>query len=179
MQTDNRSWIIMTLKAKNISTIFETISRCNQSYRSWFIDWGNADIKPVGVGECAGVVIDLELYYWRKEKWLCTRSVWRIKVGCLISYAGFVNGAKALLLAENQKTNHQGNHRFIWYRFRRNKHNSIRIFFIYNLYTKSIKMNPSMNLLKSTFKMLLYFDAIEAYRNKDSRCLKETTHQNN
>jgi sulfite reductase (ferredoxin) len=24
------------------------------------------------------------------------------------SYAGFVNGAKALLLAENQKTNHQG-----------------------------------------------------------------------
>jgi hypothetical protein len=60
MQTDNRSWIIMTLKAKNISTIFETFSRF-QSYRSWFVDWGNADnyVKAVGVGECAGVVIDL------------------------------------------------------------------------------------------------------------------------
>jgi sulfite reductase (ferredoxin) len=28
-----------------------------------FVDWEMQIIMPVGVGECAGVVIDLELYY--------------------------------------------------------------------------------------------------------------------
>ncbi|MFV8352335.1 nitrite reductase [Flavobacterium sp. XS2P14] len=79
-----------------------------------FVDWGNADnyVKAVGVGECAGVVIDLvaTLLLEAKDKLTYAQEAYEeLKWSDAIyhSYAGFVNGAKALLLAENQKTNHQ------------------------------------------------------------------------
>ncbi|MGM8361453.1 nitrite reductase [Flavobacterium sp. ARAG 55.4] len=77
-----------------------------------FVDWGNADnyVKAVGVGECAGVVIDLvaTLLFEAKEKIDSANAVlsenkWSDAI--YLAYAGFVNGAKALLLAEKQKTN--------------------------------------------------------------------------
>ncbi|QSW91556.1 HEPN domain-containing protein [Flavobacterium endoglycinae] len=78
-----------------------------------FVDWGNADnyVKAVGVGECAGVVIDLvaTLLFEAKEKLLLAQESFDEKKwsdAIYHAYAGFVNGAKALLLAENQKTNH-------------------------------------------------------------------------
>ena len=78
-----------------------------------FVDWGNADnyAKAVGVGECAGVVIDLvaTLLYEAKDKLTFAQEAFEDKKwsdAIYLAYAGFVNGAKALLLAENQKTNH-------------------------------------------------------------------------
>ncbi|WP_369753051.1 nitrite reductase [Flavobacterium sp. WC2409] len=78
-----------------------------------FIDWGNADnyVKAVGVGECAGVVIDLvaTLILEAKDKLTFAQEAFEGKKwadAIYLAYAGFVNGAKALLLAENQKTNH-------------------------------------------------------------------------
>ena len=78
-----------------------------------FVDWGNADnyVKAVGVGECAGVVIDLvaTLLYEAKDKLSFAQEAFEDKKwsdAIYLAYAGFVNGAKALLLAENQKTNH-------------------------------------------------------------------------
>ncbi|WP_339657929.1 nitrite reductase [Flavobacterium frigidarium] len=78
-----------------------------------FIDWGNADnyVKAVGVGECAGVVIDLvaTLLLEVKDKLTFAQEAFEDKNwadAIYLAYAGFVNGAKALLLAENQKTNH-------------------------------------------------------------------------
>ncbi len=78
-----------------------------------FVDWGNADnyVKAVGVGECAGVVIDLvaTLLFEAKEKLILAQESFDGKKwsdAIYHAYAGFVNGAKALLLAENQKTNH-------------------------------------------------------------------------
>ncbi|UWY29726.1 HEPN domain-containing protein [Flavobacterium sp. TR2] len=78
-----------------------------------FVDWGNADnyVKAVGVGECAGVVIDLvaTLLFEAKEKLILAQESFDEKKwsdAIYHVYAGFVNGAKALLLAENQKTNH-------------------------------------------------------------------------
>jgi sulfite reductase (ferredoxin) len=82
--------------------------RYNNLTEADFVDWGNADnyVKAVGVGECAGVVIDLvalllearQITYaqeaYEESKW--SDAIYH-------SYAGFVNGAKALLLAENQK----------------------------------------------------------------------------
>ncbi|MGA9639665.1 nitrite reductase [Flavobacterium sp.] len=77
-----------------------------------FVDWGNADnyVKAVGVGECAGVVIDLvaTLLYEAKDKLTnaeesFAEGKWSDSI--YQAYAGFVNGAKALLLAEKQKTN--------------------------------------------------------------------------
>ena len=79
-----------------------------------FIDWGNADnyVKAVGVGECAGVVIDLvaTLILEAKDKLTFAQEAFddaKWADAIYLAYAGFVNGAKALLLAENQKTNHQ------------------------------------------------------------------------
>ncbi|MEL1240809.1 nitrite reductase [Flavobacterium flavipallidum] len=77
-----------------------------------FVDWGNADnyVKAVGVGECAGVVIDLvaTLLFEAKEKIdsaneAVNEQKWSDAI--YLAYAGFVNGAKALLLAEKEKTN--------------------------------------------------------------------------
>ena len=78
-----------------------------------FVDWGNADnyVKAVGVGECAGVVIDLvaTLLVEAKDKLTFSEEAlvdqkWSDSI--YLTYAGFVNAAKALLLAEKQKTNH-------------------------------------------------------------------------
>ncbi|MBS7252832.1 HEPN domain-containing protein [Flavobacterium branchiicola] len=78
-----------------------------------FVDWGNADnyVKAVGVGECAGVVIDLvaTLLLEAKDKLTFAQESFdegKVADAIYHAYAGFVNGAKALLLAENQKTNH-------------------------------------------------------------------------
>ena len=78
-----------------------------------FIDWGNADnyVKAVGVGECAGVVIDLvaTLLFEAKEKLVFAQEAFDEKKwsdAIYLAYAAYINGAKALLLAENQKTNH-------------------------------------------------------------------------
>ena len=78
-----------------------------------FVDWGNADnyVKAVGVGECAGVVIDLvaTLLYEAKDKLTFAQEAFegqKWSDAIYLAYAGLVNGAKALLLAEDQKTNH-------------------------------------------------------------------------
>jgi sulfite reductase (ferredoxin) len=77
-----------------------------------FVDWGNADnyVKAIGVGECAGVVIDLvaTLLFEAKDKITFANEAFEDKKwsdAIYLAYAGFVNGAKALLLAESQKTN--------------------------------------------------------------------------
>ena len=78
-----------------------------------FVDWGNADnyVKAVGVGECAGVVIDLvaTLIFEAKDKMTFAQEAFEDQKwadAIYLAYAGFVNGAKALLLSEDQKTNH-------------------------------------------------------------------------
>ncbi len=78
-----------------------------------FVDWGNADnyVKAVGIGECAGVVIDLvaTLIFEAKDKMTFAQEAFEDQKwadAIYLAYAGFVNGAKALLLAEDQKTNH-------------------------------------------------------------------------
>lgn len=79
-----------------------------------FIDWGNSDpyIQAVGVGECAGVVIDLvqTLLLEAKEKLDLAQESFQEKSyadAIYHTYTAFVNGAKALLLSENKETNTQ------------------------------------------------------------------------
>ncbi|TYP75901.1 HEPN domain-containing protein [Aquimarina intermedia] len=77
-----------------------------------FIDWGNEDkyVKEIGIGECAGVVIDLieTLFLESEEK---VENAEKSLVDTIYSdaiyhaYSALVNSAKALLLAENKKTN--------------------------------------------------------------------------
>jgi sulfite reductase (ferredoxin) len=140
-----------------------------------FIDWGNADnyVKAVGVGECAGVVIDLvaTLLFEAKEKLTFAQEAFedaKWSDAIYLAYAGFVNGAKALLLAENQKTNHQAG--------------IIDLFDTVFVATNTIQLQSSLRELvyqinqnepsaefakKYIQDAIVFFDAIEAYRNKD------------
>jgi sulfite reductase (ferredoxin) len=77
-----------------------------------FIDWGTEVkyVKAIGVGECAGVVIDLiqTLIFESEEKignaqLAIDERKWSDSI--YHSYASIVNAAKALLLSENKKTN--------------------------------------------------------------------------
>jgi len=77
-----------------------------------FIDWGTDEkyVKEIGVGECAGVVIDLvaTLFLESEEKIENGRESLNNGVysGAIYhAYSSMVNTAKALLTAENKKTN--------------------------------------------------------------------------
>lgn len=79
-----------------------------------FIDWGHNEnyIKAIGVGECAGVVIDLvsTLLFESEEKLENARlnledQKWSDSI--YHSYAAIINTAKAVLIGENIKTNTQ------------------------------------------------------------------------
>ncbi|MDO5972307.1 HEPN domain-containing protein [Flavivirga aquimarina] len=80
--------------------------------QSDFIDWGEEEkyVKEIGIGECAGVVIDLiaTLFLESEEKIENARKSFNDKVyssAIYHAYSSLVNSAKALLLAENKKTN--------------------------------------------------------------------------
>ena len=140
-----------------------------------FVDWGNADnyVKAVGVGECAGVVIDLvaTLLLEAKDKLTyANESFAENKYADAIyhAYAGFVNGAKALLLSENQKTNHHAG--------------IINLFDTVFIETNKIDLNtsfadlvyqinqnqPSKEFAKKYIEQaILFFNVIEEYRVKD------------
>ncbi len=77
-----------------------------------FIDWGEEEkyVKEIGVGECAGVVIDLiaTLFFESEEKINNAKESFENGVysgAIYLAYQSLVNSAKALLLAENKKTN--------------------------------------------------------------------------
>jgi sulfite reductase (ferredoxin) len=77
-----------------------------------FIDWGNEEKykKEIGIGECAGVIVDLvaTLFFESQEKIenaeeAINEGKWAASI--YYSYQSIVNSAKALLTAEKVKTN--------------------------------------------------------------------------
>ncbi|EDP72570.1 sulfite reductase (NADPH) [Flavobacteriales bacterium ALC-1] len=79
-----------------------------------FIDWGKDEqyIKAIGIGECAGVIVDLiaTLFLESEEKIEEAKEAFTNKVysGAIYeAYRSMVNSAKAILLSENIKTNTQ------------------------------------------------------------------------
>ncbi|WP_035668361.1 HEPN domain-containing protein [Flavobacterium sp. 83] len=140
-----------------------------------FVDWGNADnyVKAVGVGECAGVVIDLvaTLIFEAKDKMIFAQEAFeeaKWSDAIYLAYAGFVNGAKAILLAENQKTNHHAgiidlfDTVFI-------ESNKIELDSTFKELVYQIKANePSEEFAKKYIQEgVAFFDKIEKYRAKD------------
>ncbi|MBJ2174799.1 HEPN domain-containing protein [Aureibaculum sp. A20] len=80
--------------------------------QSDFIDWGEEEkyLKEIGIGECAGVVIDLiaTLFLESEEKIENAEEAFGNQVyssAIYHAYSSLVNSAKAMLLAENKKTN--------------------------------------------------------------------------
>ena len=77
-----------------------------------FIDWGEEEkyVKEIGIGECAGVVIDLiaTLFFESEEKIENAKESLDNKVysnAIYHAYSSMVNSAKALLIAEDVRTN--------------------------------------------------------------------------
>lgn len=77
-----------------------------------FIDWGNSERyeKAIGVGECAGVVIDLitTLLFESEEKIQKAKETFdegKWEASIYHAYSSMVNSAKALLTAEKTKVN--------------------------------------------------------------------------
>lgn len=77
-----------------------------------FIDWGEEEkyVKEIGIGECAGVVIDLiaTLFFESEEKIENANEAFENGVysgAIYFAYQSLANSAKAMLLADNQKTN--------------------------------------------------------------------------
>ena len=88
------------------------LSDTDNLVESDFIDWGNEDkyVQEVGIGECAGVVIDLvaTLLLESEEKIENAKEAlnnekWADSI--YYTYTSIINTAKALLLGENEKTN--------------------------------------------------------------------------
>jgi len=93
-------------------TLLKPLSDSAELQQDDFIDWGNEKpyIKAVGIGECAGVVIDLieTLLLESEEKIENASAALRNHLhsdSIYHSYAAIVNSAKALLLSAQQKTN--------------------------------------------------------------------------
>ena len=93
-------------------TLLKPLADTTNLEPSDFIDWGSdeAYVKAVGVGECAGVVIDLiaTLLFESEEK--LENAVESLKKdqyadSIYYSYLSIVNTAKALLISEGKKTN--------------------------------------------------------------------------
>ncbi|WP_347373293.1 nitrite reductase [Aequorivita sp. Q41] len=79
-----------------------------------FIDWGNEHIyeKAIGIGECAGVIIDLvaTLFLESEEKIANAKLELEQKLfsnAIYLAYSSMVNSAKAILISDNVKTNSQ------------------------------------------------------------------------
>lgn len=79
-----------------------------------FIDWGSEEayVKAIGVGECAGVVIDLiaTLFLESEEKIEEANQAFSNKVyssAIYYAYSSMVNSAKAILISEDITTNTQ------------------------------------------------------------------------
>lgn len=92
--------------------ILKPLSSTDDIVESDYIDWGNNEtyVKEVGVGECAGVVIDLvsTLLLEAREKLANAEDSFtedKYADSIYQTYTGLVNGAKALLLSEGISTN--------------------------------------------------------------------------
>lgn len=96
--------------------LLKPLSSTDDLIDSDFIDWGSDDkyVKAIGVGECAGVLVDLvsTLFTESEEKLENAREAIATQKwadSAYHSYSSIVNTAKAILLTENIQTNTQLN----------------------------------------------------------------------
>lgn len=92
--------------------LLKDLSNADNLTQEDFIDWGTEEnyVKAIGIGECAGVVIDLiaTLFLESEEKIENAKISFENEIysdAVYHAYSSLVNSAKALLLAENKKTN--------------------------------------------------------------------------
>ncbi|MDC9723777.1 MAG: nitrite/sulfite reductase [Urechidicola sp.] len=140
-----------------------------------FIDWGSEKKyqKSIGVGECAGVVIDLvaTLLLDAKEKLdLAEEAYANEKWSDAIyqGYTAFVNGAKAVLIAEDEKANTQASIIALFDKiFIETQKITLQTSFKDLVYQIN-KNEPNSDFAKRYIKQAKnFFEIIEAYRSKE------------
>lgn len=137
-----------------------------------FIDWGHKAnyIKAIGVGECAGVVIDLvaTLLFESEEKIQNSKGAladekWSDSI--YHSYSSFVNTAKAILLSEGFKTNSQAT---IIQQFEENfiSNGTLQLDTTFTEMIYQIQENePTENFAKTYLNQAVdFYEKIDAYR---------------
>ena len=94
--------------------LLKSLSDTTNLNKQDFIDWGHDEnyVKAIGIGECAGVVIDLiaTLLFESEEKLTNAKEALianQLSDSIYHSYTALVNTAKALLTSEGIKTNTQ------------------------------------------------------------------------
>ncbi|WP_299387417.1 HEPN domain-containing protein [uncultured Lacinutrix sp.] len=99
---------------KYFYSLLTDLSNVDNLTQEDFIDWGTEEayVKAIGVGECAGVVIDLiaTLFFESDEKIEEAKESFGNKVysGAIYeAYRSMVNSAKAILISEDIKANTQ------------------------------------------------------------------------
>jgi len=97
---------------KYFYTLLKPLSDTTNLEPSDFVDWGSEQAyeKAVGVGECAGVVIDLIATLLLESEEKLDNAAESLKLNqyadsIYYSYSSIVNTAKALLISEGKKTN--------------------------------------------------------------------------
>lgn len=93
-------------------TLLKPFTKIDDITDDFFVDWGDEEkyVKAIGVGECAGVILDLvgTLILEAKEKYdLSVKALHnnRWSDSIYFSYLTYVLGAKALLIGEDVKCN--------------------------------------------------------------------------
>lgn len=97
---------------KYFYNLLKPLARIDNLQVEDFIDWGSRERyrKAIGIGECAGVVIDLvaTLLIESEEKLEASRKALkegRTAASIYYAYTALVNAAKAMLTSDNVKTN--------------------------------------------------------------------------
>lgn len=92
--------------------LLKELSDVSSLTQSDFVDWGNSETykKAVGIGECAGVVIDLVATLLLESEEKLENADRSFNQGAYsdaiyFAYSALVNAAKALLIKEQMKTN--------------------------------------------------------------------------
>ncbi|RNC84200.1 MAG: HEPN domain-containing protein [Winogradskyella sp.] len=94
--------------------LLKDLSNLDNLSQSDFIDWGNEEKyeKAIGIGECAGVVIDLVATLFLESEEKIENAKIDLEQGLFSNaiyhaYSSMVNSAKAILIADDVKTNSQ------------------------------------------------------------------------
>jgi len=152
--------------------LLKPLANSSNLTQSDFIDWGTEEIysKAVGVGECAGVVIDLvaTLLFESEEKIDNASEALKLNQysdSIYYSYTSIVNTAKALLITEGKKTNTQAG---IITQFEEVFGNEIELTSSFSEFVYQIKTNkPSQEFAqKYVNDAKLFYEKVNQFRTK-------------
>lgn len=163
-------------KGKNyFYELLKPLSDLNTLSDSDFIDWGSNEkyLQAIGVGECAGVVLDLigTLCFDTEEKLERAKeslSEQRFADSIYHSYAAFISGAKTYLISKEEKTN---SHEGIIQDFDRVNEGEIGLFTTFREVVDQIRKNKPSEIFAQQYLQdaIGFTEELKKYRKKSEK----------